>query len=104
MTNLSCVVDSCSYNKNEYCCLKSIQVGGEKADAPTNTCCSSFEENSGAFTNDAQQPEMNLDIKCDAGKCVYNSSGLCEAEHVDIAGISACDSEETLCATFHSEG
>lgn len=103
MTNLNCCVESCAFNKSECCCLNNIEVGGHKAEAPTNTCCQSFEEQSGAFTNDAMEPEMHLEVACEAKNCVHNSQGMCDAEHIDIAGISASASGETLCATFHCE-
>ena len=53
--------------------------------------------------NDAMEPEMHLEVACEAKNCVYNSQGMCDAEHIDIAGISASAIGETLCATFHCE-
>lgn len=103
MTQLNCCVESCAYNKSECCCLNSIEVGGHKAEAPTNTCCDSFEERSSSFTNDTMEPESHLDVVCKAEKCVYNSEGFCNADHIDISGISANTNGETLCATFHCE-
>ncbi|MGG7178025.1 DUF1540 domain-containing protein [Clostridium paraputrificum] len=103
MTHLNCCVESCAHNKDEYCCLSSIEVGGSNASKPTSTCCDSFAENSGGFTNAAESVEPHLDIQCKAEECVHNSNCYCSAEHVDIAGISACNPEETLCATFHCE-
>ena len=103
MAHLNCVVESCAHNKEECCCLNSIEVGGHKADEPQATCCDSFAEKSEGFTNEAQTPEIHLDIRCSAEKCVYNNNRICEAEHVDIAGISAGAPMETLCSTFHSE-
>lgn len=103
MAHLGCVVESCAYNKAEHCCLSSIEIGGNNADEPQATCCDSFAEKSEGFVNESQNPEIHLDIRCAAEKCVYNNNRICQAHHVDIAGISAGVPMETLCATFHSE-
>lgn len=100
MTQLSCSADSCGHNKDGYCCLNHIDIAGEKAMESMATCCGSFVEQSGAFTNDTSLPAPYSDIDCSAHKCMYNLNGHCEADNVDISGHAAVDPEETLCSTF----
>ncbi|AYE34618.1 DUF1540 domain-containing protein [Clostridium septicum] len=39
-------------------------------------------------------------IKCEATNCIHNNNCQCEAESVDVAGVSACTSEQTECSSF----
>ena len=43
---------------------------------------------------------INLEVECDAVKCVYNEDRRCAAERIDIAGDGACECGQTRCATF----
>lgn len=103
MTHLNCGVDNCVHNSDDYCCINSIEIAGAKAKSSASTCCDSFEEATGEFTNSMESPSPSLDIKCKAETCMYNCDCHCEAEHVDISGQAACDCEETECSTFCCE-
>ena len=47
MPELRCTVQTCVHNKDFYCDLKKINVGGSDAKRPDETCCDSFEERKG---------------------------------------------------------
>ena len=47
MPELKCTVQTCVHNKQYYCDLDHIQVGGEHAKRADETCCDSFEERTG---------------------------------------------------------
>lgn len=100
MTNLGCNAKSCNYNKDCCCCLSSIQVAGHDACTCDNTCCSSYSDSKDTATNTIKSPKLSLSIACEADNCIYNADKHCNADHVDISGISATDSEDTVCATF----
>lgn len=100
MTNLNCCAVNCAHNNNNCCCIGSIKVGGNQAIKSESTCCDSFQEKSGAATNCSHTPNPQVDISCKASNCVHNSNCACNAEHVDIAGYSACDCGETKCSSF----
>ena len=44
MPELRCDVHSCTHNKNMYCDLEQIEVGGSNAKTPKETSCNSFVE------------------------------------------------------------
>ena len=44
MPELKCTVQTCVHNKQYYCDLDHIQVGGEHAKRADETCCDSFED------------------------------------------------------------
>lgn len=100
MTDLGCNVKSCEHNKDNCCCLSSIQVTGSSACNCDNTCCSSYDEASKSASNSAKTPKLNLSIACEAVNCIYNEEKRCNANHVDISGVCATNEEETVCATF----
>ena len=103
MTNLDCNVKSCCHNDNEdaRCCLSSINVQGHNACQCDETCCGSFfEDKTGAGKNSCKDPNETLDITCEAVNCVYNDNKACNAEHIDISGVFASSSGETVCSTF----
>lgn len=100
MTQLSCCADTCGHNKSGYCCLNCVEVGGIRAGSAESTCCNSFVEKSGTFTNDTQLPSPYSDIKCEAENCIYNSNHHCEAYNIDMSGHAASYVEDTLCSTF----
>lgn len=106
MTDLKCVVENCSYNKNCLCSKGDIQVGGKQACNIDDTCCESFagkREGFDSFTNSISNPSKSIDIVCEASKCVHNENCKCVAPHVDIRGCDACDCRETACATFREK-
>ena len=103
MAELRCRITNCVYNKDEYCCKGDIMVGGKHADKSDDTCCESFVERKGDKANyisSISHPSKVISIDCEAEKCVYNKNYKCVADHVDIRGCNACDSKETVCATF----
>lgn len=50
MPDLRCTVQTCAHNKNFYCDLDGIVVGGNSAKRAEETCCDSFEERKGILT------------------------------------------------------
>ena len=101
MTELKCLVKNCTYNDSQCCCKGDNMVGGMKACSCDDTCCESFrEQKEGSARNALDHPSRMISIDCEAVKCMYNTNYKCSAEHVDIKGIGADGSRETLCATF----
>lgn len=100
MPNLSCNVGTCSHNKASLCCKEGITVGGQQASVSASTCCDSFEEKSGAFTNNFESPNASLSVSCEATNCTYNQSRMCAAETISISGPSACAATQTECSSF----
>ena len=101
MTTLGCNVNACSHNKDNCCCLSSIEVHGNSACKCDETCCGSFyEADSETAKNASESPKINLSISCEASNCVYNEDKKCSAYHIDISGICAQDASETVCASF----
>ncbi|MDE7417756.1 MAG: DUF1540 domain-containing protein [Lachnospiraceae bacterium] len=104
MSELTCGVCNCTYNKDRCCCKGDIMVGGKHSCDCDDTCCESFHKRSGdSFTSAVSHPSQHISIDCEAVKCVYNSDYRCNAEHVDIKGNHAGTSGETLCATFREK-
>lgn len=99
MTNLICNVNSCVHNQCNLCCKEGIQVGGQGATSSVATCCESYEEKNGSFTNSAESPKYSLNIACDATTCTYNNCHMCEAEAININSPTS-SSSETECASF----
>ena len=114
--SLSCSATECVHNINSLCAANTIHVGGMSARTSGGTQCDTFAEkgfrnavaNMGnmnvvgeikqLFTNSSV--EMSPQIKCDAVKCVYNASRICNANYVQIYGPAAATSEGTQCETF----
>ena len=100
MPKLVCNVSNCGHNKSNLCCNEGIQVGGQQALSSSATCCDSFVEKSGAFTNDFESAKASLSISCEAHNCTYNQIGACAAEAVSISGVSASVADQTQCNSF----
>ena len=103
MSELKCMAENCTYNKEKLCSKGDIMVGGKHATSTQDTCCESFaerREGMDAFTSSLSHPSKTISIDCEAVKCVYNSNYKCIADHVDIDGSQAHESRETACATF----
>lgn len=100
MPNLKCDACSCTHNKDYYCCLNGIAVGGKSATKESSTCCISFVENNGAITNYSLEPVTSMDIGCEAINCVHNHSCTCRADEVSISGDHSRNYQETQCSTF----
>ena len=104
MSELTCGVCDCTYNKDRCCCKGDIMVGGKHSCDCEDTCCESFHKRSGdSFTSAVSHPSQHISIDCEAVKCMYNTDYRCHAEHVDIKGNHAGTSGETLCATFREK-
>lgn len=100
MSNLNCNAASCVNNCDNKCCLSSICVDGSSACHCDETCCNDYQHKSESAGNMCHMPKDSLSISCEATNCVYNSNKKCDAEHVDISGIKASTSSDTVCATF----
>lgn len=103
MTSLGCSVENCIHNRNRLCEMSSIEVKGRSADSKESTCCSTFRDGEGSFSNKSGSAEPETEIYCSAAKCKYNDDNLCYANNVDIYGKGALNSENTACATFYNE-
>ena len=67
MPELKCTVQTCVHNKQYYCDLDHIQVGGEHAKRADETCCDSFEERTGdTYSNVTGQASATSNIRCEA--------------------------------------
>ena len=102
MPELKCTVQTCVHNKQFLCDLDMIQVGGDQAKTPRETCCDSFQERKeGTYTSDVTGQASNLTkIDCKAVECKYNDNCDCHAGKISVEGSNACQSESTECATF----
>lgn len=101
MPELKCTVQTCVHNKQYYCDLDHIQVGGEHAKRADETCCDSFEERTGdTYSNVIGQASATSNIRCEATECRYNQSCKCHAGKISVEGGDACQCKETECATF----
>ena len=103
MTNLSCNACSCVHNDDNCCCLNGIDVKGSNACECSETCCGSYSYKDGSAKNITASPKLNLQIMCAAHNCVYNNNDACQADHVDISGITAVNADDTVCSTFKSK-
>lgn len=101
MPELKCSVQTCAHNKNEYCALDTIEVGGEKAKYPEETCCHSFVERLGnPYSNSSAYASPQCSIYCKADNCMYNDHCRCDAGKITVKGSGACQCKDTECATF----
>lgn len=102
MTSLGCNAKTCTHNDENCCCLDSIKVDGYNACECSSTCCSSYAPEDKVAKNSYQMPKSSLSIACAAHNCIYNENEKCHADHVDISGITASTSDDTVCSTFKS--
>lgn len=106
MPILGCTVVTCSYNKENKCCLDNIKVEGASAQINEATACGSFRDKTKeTYSNSLEGcgcggPKSNVTIDCAATKCVHNESCKCAADKIDVAGSNACTCGETKCDTF----
>ena len=103
MPTLDCSVRNCYYNKDNRCCREDILVEGKTAKTTDSTACDSFKLKNDEFTNSCgcdTNPKTTLKVACRAENCTYNKKCMCNAEHIDFAGIAANKSEQTECGTF----
>lgn len=113
---LRCSAVNCVHYSNELCSANKIHISGLNASITPDTHCSTFQEKNLVnslnslsninlngeikqfFSNSGI--EMYPEIECDARACIYNQSGLCSAENVNIIGSEALNSNSTYCTTF----
>ncbi|CUQ18133.1 hypothetical protein BH721_06895 [Clostridium baratii] len=100
MATLSCGVHSCAHNKDERCCLESIEVGGYHAETSSQTNCESFDEKDGSMSSMNMEVNPNMAIGCSAVNCIYNENQRCVSNYVDIEGQNSC----AECASFVPKG
>ena len=102
MPELKCTVQTYTHNKNFYCDLEKIQVGGNTAKRAEETCCDSFEERKGdSYSNVSQNNASACScIDCKATDCMYNEECKCHAGKISVEGSNACKCDQTECATF----
>lgn len=104
MTQLKCSAQTCMYNEDHYCCKGDIMVEGRDAQDSTGTCCASFRERNGeASASSMEHPSRNIDVDCEAVRCVFNDDCKCSAREIGIAGSHACHCDDTECASFECE-
>lgn len=104
MPELKCTVQTCLHNKNSYCALDGIKVGGSSAKRAEETCCDSFEERKdssmNAYRDVTGEASPVSRIDCQAQECMYNEKCKCNAGKISVEGSNACRCKETECATF----
>ncbi len=105
MPELKCTVQTCVHNQQYLCDLDKIQVGGENAKNPQETCCDSFQERTGesysnSYSSSMKSASDTSSVDCKATNCMYNQNCACHAGKISVEGgnASACDGTE--CATF----
>lgn len=112
MPELKCTVQTCVHNKQYLCNLDTIQVGGQEAKTPTETCCDSFEKKGEGYSNsysNSYSDSMSGTasdcscVDCKATQCKYNDQCKCNAGRISVEGGDACQCGGTACATFTCE-
>lgn len=105
MPELKCTVQTCAHNEQFLCKLDKIQVGGNAAKSPQETCCDSFQERKeGIYSNSMSDSQGSAsecsDINCQATNCMYNQNCACHAGQISVEGGNATQAAGTECATF----
>lgn len=101
MTKLQCSATNCCYNDDRYCSKGDIMVEGRGAKNAKDTCCSSFQERRGdSARNSVGKATPEIDVDCRASNCVHNEDCKCNADHIGIGGVRACQCGETECMSF----
>ena len=102
MTNLDCTVLTCAYNKDHSCSKDNIKVEGTDAKHTRDTFCTSFRERGEGMQNSAAEgtPAKPTEVYCQATTCTFNEQCKCNANHISVAGSTACECQETECASF----
>ena len=103
MPELKCTVQTCVHNQQFLCDLDRIQVGGNNAKNPQETCCDSFQERKeGTYSNSMSMKNASdcSTVDCSATKCMYNENCACHAGRISVEGGNASNAAGTECATF----
>ena len=86
MPELKCTVQTCMHNKDFYCDLNAITVGGKSARKAAETSCDSFEERkSGTYSNVTGEAGPTSKIDCKAAECQYADASEWEEKAKDLA-------------------
>ena len=100
MPDLTCTVRNCSYNEDEMCSRKAIDVSG--GGTRENTCCDSF-STAEAAANSCGCSGEKTSINCDAKDCIYNDDCRCDADQVKVCSEgTAAHCHDTECHTYHA--
>ncbi len=101
MPMLRCSATTCVYNEEQLCSKGDIKVNGSDAKYADETSCASFRERSGdSAKNSCGCGCKTIDVDCKACECVHNANEKCAADSIDIAGVNACECQDTKCGTF----
>lgn len=98
-SNLNCLANNCAFNKSGSCYAAHIKIEGFDAAITPETYCDTFRNDSSfSMSNYAGKTTLtnSQNISCSANNCTYNTSGGCNASHVDI------NFENSSCETFQS--
>ena len=104
MPAINCNINNCAHNTNGTCYANKISVNGKKARTSTNTCCSSFVNESGYsnLTNSTLDSNPCNSLNCTVKTCVNNAGNICALRDVSIT--SHADNanllSETYCGSF----
>lgn len=103
MTILNCSATTCIYNENSLCSRGEIEVMGDQAHQPAETCCGSFRDRSSGSAQNSTSGHCGcekINIDCKAQECTYNEHCKCTAAAIDIDGPNASQCQDTKCGTF----
>jgi hypothetical protein len=105
MSRLVCDAVNCGNNHDRLCCLDEIEVCGCDACTCEGTCCGSFVDGKNEYISSFADVSASEDthIGCEAGACVFNLDGICEADRVKMEGEYAHRMDSTCCGTFREE-
>ena len=101
MPELKCTVQTCMHNKDFYCDLNAITVGGKSARKVAETSCDSFEERkSGTYSNVTGEAvrQARSTARPRSASIIRNASAM--QERSVWRASKACSCDETECATF----
>ena len=111
MSNVSCKVAKCIYNRNSTCYKNNINIEGLFTRSRLGTFCESFrtpkeqisyriELNSEMQSESIAPLETDTKIKCSSNYCCYNTDGICTAEKIIVVDEHARFRSETQCDSF----
>ena len=106
MPNISCSVESCSYNKNHECNARVIQVGGKGAEECKQTCCGTY-LNCANYSNLAQYTDNRETVEailCRVDTCVHYGDDHCMLDSIEVGCSERVDVyTETECDSFEKK-
>ncbi len=104
MARVRCQAETCSHNSAGTCYANGIDVCGGMAEAKEETSCSSFLDKTiySSLTNNTETGGDCDRIACSVMSCIYQNSGACTAEAIEVGGHRATAYHETACNTFRA--